>query len=165
MMQPLIEELADALRTELQQYGELLVLLEEQQSQVIERNAEAVLMSAAEVDQQTALLTKYKAERDRVRTMICQAVNLGSQSTVTELIPHLPEVYRPLLQALVEENQLSAQRIGRLARQNHLLMTQSMEMMNHLIHTMSPETNTRTYARNGFVATPSPSRTTYEQVC
>ena len=50
------EQLVDALREELKQYGEVMALLEQQQQLVMERNAEGIQTVAERIDQESTIL-------------------------------------------------------------------------------------------------------------
>ena len=54
-----------------------------------------------------------------------------------DLIPLLPADYRPLLQALVEENNELLVRVRQRARQNHLMLRRSVELMQELLNTLA----------------------------
>ncbi len=54
------------------------------------------------------------------------------------LIPLLPADYRPLVQALVDENNELLVRVRQRARQNHLLLSRSVELMQGLLNTLLP---------------------------
>ena len=53
------EQLVDALREELKQYGEVMALLEQQQQLVMERNAEGIQAVAERIDQGQRIVDEY----------------------------------------------------------------------------------------------------------
>jgi len=58
--------------------------------------------------------------------------------TFASLVPQLPPDYRPLVGALVEENNHLLVRVQQRARQNHLLLSRSLEMMQSFLNTLMP---------------------------
>ena len=69
--------------------------------------------------------------------------------TFEELTPRLPLDYQPLVKALVEDNNGSVQRIARLARQNHMLLSRSIEMMGGLLRSVCPDQTPNVYNGRG----------------
>jgi flagellar biosynthesis/type III secretory pathway chaperone len=73
--------------------------------------------------------------------------------------------YRPLVQALVQENNELLVRVQQRARQNHLLLNHAVELMQHLINAMVPGASPKTYDDSGQVpATALPLHSLYEAV-
>jgi hypothetical protein len=66
-----------------------------------------------------------------------------------DLIPLLPPDYRPLLQALVDENNQLLGRVRQRARQNHVLLRRSVELMQELLRTLFPARQTSVYNGQG----------------
>ena len=52
--------------------------------------------------------------------------------TFAAIIPLLPPDYRPLVQALVQENNELLARVHQRTRQNHLLLSHAVELMQQL---------------------------------
>ena len=63
----------------------------------------------------------------------------------------LPDDYQPLVKALIEENNHSVMRIGRIAKQNHVLLSRSIEMVNSLIRNICPDVTPNIYDQRGGV--------------
>ena len=72
-----------------------------------------------------------------------------SSTPFADLIPLLPPDYRPLLCALVDENNHLLGRVRQRARQNHVLLRRSVELMQELLHTLFPSRQTSLYNGNG----------------
>ena len=80
-------------------------------------------------------------------------------------IPLLPDDYRPLVRALVEENNELLMRVQQRARQNHVLLSRSVDLMQRFIATLIPSEKLTRYNEAGTVSTPGlPHRTMYEAV-
>jgi hypothetical protein len=92
-------------------------------------------------------------------------LGLGNEAEFSKIIPQLPEDYRPMLTALVSENNALLVRIQQRARQNHLLLRQSLELMQRFLSTLFPSHEPRTYAPvNPMFTRPAPAVSMYEAV-
>lgn len=162
----MVDKLIAALREELQQYGEMLARLDDQQQLVIRRAADAALQSVPLIESQSALLAQVREVRFTAMKDLFQKVTLPESAGFKELIPLLPSDYRPLLQALVQENNELLQRIHQRARQNHILLTRTVESMQHVINSLGIHRTTPVYNEGGNVFIPNPGRPAlYEAVC
>ena len=161
-----VEKLVAALREELQQYGEMLARLDDQQKLVIRRAAEAAMQSVPLIQSQSSVLSRVRESRFSAMKTLCGTLRLPEDSSFRDLVPQLPINYRPLVEALVSENNELLQRIHQRARQNHILLTRTVESMQHVINSLGIHRPTTVYTDNGNVFTPSPSRAAvYEAVC
>lgn len=165
-MTEFVEKLVGALREELQQYGEMLARLDDQQELVMRRAAIAVLESVPHVQSQSARLTEAREIRFAAMNALCAMLNLPIETTFKDLLPKVPSDYRPLLEALVQENNELLQRIQQRARQNHILLSRTVESMQHVINSLGIHRPTAVYDDSGTVFSPSPARPgIYEAVC
>ncbi len=160
-----IEKLISALREELQQYGEMLARLDEQQQLVMRRAAEAALQTVPLIQSQSALLTQVRETRFSATRDLCAELSLPESATFKELVPQLPNDYRPLLEALVQENNELLQRIHQRARQNHILLTRTVESMQHVINSLGIHRPTPVYNDAGTVFLSASRPAIYEAVC
>jgi hypothetical protein len=161
-----IERLIAALREELQQYGEMLARLDDQQELVMRRAGDAVLSTVPMIQSQSAVLTMVRENRFAAMKSLCARVGLSVSATFKELSPFLPSDYRPLMEALVQENNELLQRIHQRARQNHLLLSRTVESMQHVINSLGIHRPATVYTDEGNVFSPSPVRPAlYEAVC
>ena len=161
-----IEQLIERLRDELKQYGELLALLDQQQELVMKRDADGIQSTAEQIDQQSTVLEELKSTRKEVQSKLARSVELETVDSFEEIIPLLPREYQPLISALVEDNNHSIQRIGRLARQNHLLLTRSIEMVGSLIRSVCPDQTPSVYNGSGeMISHPLNAAPSCEHVC
>ena len=160
-----IKQLIDALRDELQNYGEMLALLDRQQELLVARAASEVFQSISTIKAQGAAIQSARARREECRRMVaCDCGQQGDCHFAT-LIPLLPPDYRPLLGALVEENNELLARVHKRARQNHLMLRRSVELMQELLNTLLPVRQTSVYDGNGSLPmSPSAPRHFYEAV-
>jgi flagellar biosynthesis/type III secretory pathway chaperone len=164
-MNDLLPNLIEALREELKQYGEMLALLDQQQSLVMSRQSSELLSSVATINEQTGVIAAARHEREQRQRHIARLLGLAEDSNFNVIIPLLPADYRPLVQALVQENNDLLVRVQQRARQNHLLLNHAVELMQHLINAIVPGASPKTYDDSGRVpATALPQHALYEAV-
>jgi flagellar biosynthesis/type III secretory pathway chaperone len=144
-----IVTLVGALREELEQYGEMLALLDRQQQQVIARAAEEVFQTIGLIKAQGRAILLARARREECRAQVAESLARKQDATFTDLMPLLPADYQPLVEALVDENNSLLIRVRQRARQNHLLLSRSMELMQNLINTLFPAHEMRVYNDQG----------------
>ncbi len=150
------ERLIECLRSELQQYGEMLALLDQQQANVVRRVADDLLITAAAIDTQSAAVQKARQERESYQSDLAQDLLPPGKATLAALTQLLPAKYRPLVQALVHENNQLLFRVRQRAHQNHILITRSMQLMQRLIATLVPVQQTPVYDGQGHLSAPAP---------
>lgn len=146
---PALPPLIDALRNEMQQYGAVLALLEDQQKLVVERSIDEILRSVDTLNREMAVVNEMREERDRLRVGLALACGLPEDETLEGIADRLPGQEKPLLQGLVHEGQQTLKRMQHRARQNHLLIQRSMEMMEQFIGALFPDAGTSTYNEYG----------------
>jgi hypothetical protein len=138
-----------ALREELQQYGEMLARLDEQQEYAMRRAASELLMSVGSVQEQGDRVTGARTRREQAQAELSQDCALSKDASFALIIPRLPENYRPLVQALTQENNELLIRIQQRARQNHLLLLRSLELMQNLMSSLFPGSAPPVYTDSG----------------
>jgi flagellar biosynthesis/type III secretory pathway chaperone len=144
-----IANLVSALRQELEQYGEMAALLERQQQQIGARCAEEVYQSIGPVKRQGLAIQQARSHREECRAQLAQALHRARESSFAELISLLPEDCRPLLCSLVRKNNELLARVRQRARQNHLRLSRSIELMQGLINSLFPSRISRIYNGRG----------------
>jgi flagellar biosynthesis/type III secretory pathway chaperone len=144
-----IKRLIDALRDELENYGEMLALLERQQEHLISRAANEVFQSISLIKAQGAAIQHARARREECRRAVAEECIQPPEATFASLIPILPADYQPLLKALVEENNELLSRVRRRARQNHMMLRRSVELMQEVLNTLMPSRQTSVYDETG----------------
>lgn len=147
-----IQGLINSLRDELQQYGEMLALLDQQQDLVVRRDSPELLKNLAAINGQTAVIQIARKEREALQRGVNRLAGLTDSASFTELIRLFPPDYRPLTQALVDEINHCLNRVQSRTRQNHLLLSRSLEMMQRFVSTLFPASSVTTYNQNGRVA-------------
>ena len=144
-----VEQLVTALREELTQYGEMLALLDQQQESAINRMADEMLAATTAVQGQAGVIQAARRAREQAQRGMALELCVVETSTFVELIPLLPAHYRPLVASLVEENNHLLQRVQQRARQNHLVLSRSVELMQQFLGTLFPVRDTQVYNEHG----------------
>src|SRR5205814_1595606 len=138
-MTPNLEKIIESLRNELQQYGEMLALLDHQQELVRMRGADDILHSIASINTQSATIQAARERREAAQQYLARSLGQPLDSTFATLLPLVPDHYRPLVGALVQENNELLQRVRHRAAENQSILRRSLELMQRFITTLSPE--------------------------
>ena len=144
-----IQLLIDSLRDELQNYGEMLALLDRQQECLVARATDEIFQSISLLKAQGSAILKARERREECRSAVAQECGQAGDACFSGLIPLLPADYQPLLKALVEENNELLARVRRRARQNHLMLRRSVELMQDLLNSLLPARQSSVYDGNG----------------
>lgn len=136
-MTELLDHLIEALRAELQQYGEILALLDRQHEAVQLHGAEEVLRLVAAIHAQSAAIEAARASRQHWQRQVALALGEGPEASVHQLAARMPEPYRLLVLALVRENNDLRDRVREQAEQNQLLLHKAVELLDRFLHTLS----------------------------
>ena len=152
-----LNRLIASLREELQQYGELLALLDRPQDLTAVSPAGELLQSIATIQNQAAVIESARAYRDRCHGAVAAALDQSSTVPFAVLIPLLPADYQPLVEALVLENNQLLLRVQQRAHHNHVLMSRSAALMQQFMSALPTlrESDT-TSARRPASARPLP---------
>jgi hypothetical protein len=134
-----LEQAIEALRNELQQYGEMLALLEAQQELVTHREPGSILTSIASLEAQSAAIESARRKREIVQRQLAWALSHPEGATLQQLLPALPDPYRPLILAFVQEINALLQRVRECAEQNHSQLRRSLQWMEQLVTNISPQ--------------------------
>jgi flagellar biosynthesis/type III secretory pathway chaperone len=144
-----IKVLIEALREELQHYGEMLALLDRQQEYLIARAVTEVFQSISLIKAGGTALQQARDHRQKCHRVVAGDVGLEAEANFGDLIPRLPADYQPLMQALIEENNELLLGVRRRARQNHLMLRRSVELMQDLLNTLQPSRQSSVYNETG----------------
>ena len=148
-MNELLSNLIEALREELKQYGEMLALLDQQQQLVMQRQVADLPENVNSVNAQAGVIAAARQEREQRQRHLVRLLALPENCPVTQVIPQLPADYRPLVGALVQENNELLIRVQQRARQNHLMLSHCVELMQQLINSIFPNSSPVTYDGHG----------------
>ena len=163
-MTELLHNFIESLREELKQYGELLALLELQQTQVVRRLADELLETVSAVNAQGDAIQVARREREQRQRELARSFGLPDAARIADLLAAMPGVCRPLVSALMDENNQLLGRVRQRARQNHVLLSRSVELMQQFINSFCA-IGLPTYNETGTVAPPPAlGRPLYEAV-
>ncbi len=164
-MNELLQNLVEALREELKEYGEMLALLDHEQEQVMRRETQDLLQSVVNINTQGETIVAARQERAQHQRHVARRLGLPENAAFADLLPLVPPEYRPLISALVQENNHLLMRIQQRARQNHLLLSRVVEMMQRFLGTVLPGLQPAIYSETGQVhAAHLPQRSIYDAV-
>jgi flagellar biosynthesis/type III secretory pathway chaperone len=163
-MNELLTNLIEALREELKEYGEMLAMLDQQQQMVTHRQTQDLLQCVAGINVQAEAIAAARHEREQRQREVARELNLDPDAPYTDVVPRLPSQFQPLVKALVQENNQLLMRIQQRARQNHLLLTRIVELMQRFLGSLF-QANPATYDNAGqLLASALPQRTVYDAI-
>jgi hypothetical protein len=139
-MMVILQNLIEALRNELQQYGEMLALLDHQREMVRRKGADDIEDRISAINAQSATIQDARENRRSCQRQLSLCLKQPEDSTFAHLIPLIPVQYRPLVSALVQENNELLLRVRTRAQQNQAQLCHSAELMQRFISTLSSET-------------------------
>ncbi len=145
------QSIADHLRNELQGYGGLLALFEEQQANLLRRNPDAVLELAHTIETQARATTEQRLQREMAVRSLAEGCGYASDTPLRELLPLFPSEVQPMLDALVDEINHLIHRVRRGARQNQMLLGRAVEMRQQMLTALRPAAFVKTYSPRGEV--------------
>ena len=122
------ESLAATLRWELQEYGGLLNLFDEQEAAILHDEPDALRSVLDSIAQQARTIYTCRKQRE---SLVQQCATIAIQpkgSPLSSLLAFFKDPIQPLLKALIEEVNHLIVRTKKRARQNQMLLTRSMEV-------------------------------------
>jgi len=143
------EFIAECLRHELAEYGGLLSLFEAQQRSLFDRNPDAVLQLASEIENQTRTLAECRDRREQAVAAFAVANHRPATSTLRSLLPLITADARPLLEALINEVNALLHRVRRVSRHNHMLLSRTVDVHQEVLQQLRPYSFTKTYSPAG----------------
>lgn len=143
------ELLIELLRSELEEYGGLLALLEEQQAAIVAREPDRVLEINTSINDQMRMIQMRRGARESFASSLAEKLNQSQGSTLRELIRFFRKPIQPLIEALITEINNLVTRARRRAQQNQMLLARSIEVMQEVLHQLNPETMHKVYGADG----------------
>jgi flagellar biosynthesis/type III secretory pathway chaperone len=162
-MNELLQNLVESLREELKEYGEMLALLDQQQQMVTHRQTQDLLQCVGSINLQGEAIAAARREREQRQREVARELNLAADASFTEVMPKLPSPFQSLVKALVQENNQLLLRIQQRARQNHLMLTRIVELMQRFLGSLFPG-NPATYDNAGLLGTALPQHSVYDAI-
>lgn len=145
------DSLIEALRDEVQEYGGLLSLFNDQQTAILERKPDLVVASQEAITQQLSTINTCRKLREATAKEFALAAGHPPESPLRALIDSCAEALRPLLHALMDEVNQLILKTRRRAQQNQMLLARSIEVSQQLLQRLNPDAITKTYSRGGRI--------------
>lgn len=146
------EIIADHLRNELQAYGGLLALFEDQQTSLFRRDPDAVLELAKSIEASARSTAEQKLIREQAVRKFAVSRGCAADSPLREMLSLFPTEVQPMLDALIDEINRLIHRVRRGARQNQQLLARAVEMRQEMLQTLRPAAFVKTYSPRGQVS-------------
>jgi flagellar biosynthesis/type III secretory pathway chaperone len=146
------EFIAERLREELADYGGLLRLFEEQQTALFNRDPDAVLRLATDIETHARSLAESRTRREVAVSRFAEENGRPSTTSLRAMLPVIEPDARPLLEALINEVNLLLHRVRRTSRHNHTLLSRAVEMHQETLQQLRPNAFTKTYSPAGRVS-------------
>jgi flagellar biosynthesis/type III secretory pathway chaperone len=163
-MNELLHNLIEALREELKEYGEMLALLDQQQQMVTHRQTQDLLQCVGSINVQAETIAIARREREQRQREVARELHLSADASFTEVMPKLPSPFQGLVKALVQENNQLLARIQQRARQNHLMLTRIVDLMQRFLGSLFPG-NPATYDNAGqLLGAALPQHSVYDAI-
>jgi flagellar biosynthesis/type III secretory pathway chaperone len=153
------ESIAHCLREELEEYGGLLGLFEEQQNALFRRDANGVLATVGAIESQARSATVKRQRREQLVSDLARSHSRDADTQLRSLLPYFPESVRPMMEALIDEVNRLIHRTRKHARQNADLLQRTIEMHQEALRSLRPDLFTKTYSPRGQVSVAKTSST------
>jgi hypothetical protein len=145
------DELADALRDELAEYGGLLATLDRQRDAISGRNVELLVEISEEIHEQTVSARRFTNIREEVCARLAKGTGCTEETTERDLVRHMPASARAMFESLIEESATVVKNAKKKAERNTVLLSHSNELNEKLLLALRPGTTSKTYNKRGGV--------------
>lgn len=149
------EFIAERLRDELADYGGLLRLFEEQQVALFNRDPDAVLRLAGDIEAHARTLAETRIRREQAVAAFAEEHGYPVSASLRSMLPLIKADARPLLEALIAEVNHLLHRVRRTSRHNHTLLARAVEFHQETMQQLRPNAFTKTYSPVGRVSVAS----------
>ena len=143
------EDLLGLLRDELQEYGGLVGLLSAQQQSILNRRPESLLEINQSVQTQMEASQMLQRRRQGFVSSLASSYGEPDESTLSELVPHFPDVTQPMFQSIIEEINNLISQIRRKIEQNQRLLNRLTEVTDQILGVTDPGAHSKTYDKSG----------------
>lgn len=145
------DELAEALRDELAEYGGLLSLLDQQRDAIVTRSMDALLEANEQVQEQIAMANQNRLSREQICSRLALEQGIAGDTPITHLIVYMPVHARPMFEALNDEATGLIGKVREKSQRNSALLSRATELNEKVIGIVSPGSTTKTYNARGGV--------------
>ncbi len=126
-MNRLVDQLIQALRTELQEYGALLDILNQKLHAIRHGDSDRYMELGVILDNQISVVGAARSIRERLVEAVGRRMGYAAQGSLQNILPVLPENVRGLLNALVLERSALALRASRSLHDCHRLLAHCVQ--------------------------------------
>jgi len=144
--------IAEHLRNELQAYGGLLSLFDEQQANLLRGDSDAVVAYAREIETQVEMTVDLRDLREQAVEAFALESGRPSGTGLKKLIPLFPKDVQPLLTALITEINHLIHRVRRGATRNHEMLSCAVDVHRETLRVLRPSAFIKTYSPQGQVS-------------
>lgn len=130
-MKELLDKIVNILREQLNQYGELLLILQEQQQAIMIRDADRLINCVERIQAKVFDLQNIRQSLEQIIKEASVGMSVKDEISLQLICESIPEdikEYRILIQSLVEENNRLMSKVREIVRQNHILLARSLEL-------------------------------------
>jgi hypothetical protein len=145
------EAMTDALRSELQEYGGMLGLLQEQQEAILRGEPGAFLDIGEALNAQIALVGVRRAHREEVVRAFAASAQQPASTSLANLVIYMPAAAAGMIRALIAEINALIDRTQRRLRQNHLLLARCVSAAQQAVSTAGGSETVSAYGPAGAV--------------
>ena len=139
------EDLLGLLRDELQEYGGLVGLLNAQQQSILNRRPNSLLEINQSVQTQMEASQMLQRRRQGFVSSLASSYGEPGESTLSELVPHFPDVTQPMFQSIIDEINNLISQIRRKIEQNQRLLVRLTEVTDQILMVSDPTGHSKTY--------------------
>jgi flagellar biosynthesis/type III secretory pathway chaperone len=155
------EELLELLRTELQEYGGLIGLLNAQQQSILNRKPDSLVEINQSVQTQMEASQILQKRRQGFVSHLARNFGRPEQSTLSELLPHMPDVTQPMFESIIEEINSLISNVRRKVTQNQKLLSRLLEVTDNILSVANPSSYPKTYSKYGKTGAYASSSTNF----
>lgn len=143
------QQLVEALREELKEYGALRSLLDDQQKAIFARDGERVNALNGALSVQIEVASGFRLAREKIMREIAQMNELPSNASLMQMKPVFPLPTQGLLKAMSSEINSMVTILRRRSRQNQMLLSRTCDMMEQNLRLLRPGGIVKTYSARG----------------
>jgi len=143
------QPLVDLLRSEIEAYGKLFQLLEQQRSALIQQDTELILSLSKVVDEHAAVVKQLNSDRK----ILVSTIHPQDKSSILSLLTHIKDPDLQLFNELVREiNRLIRESQRQLSR-NQMLYRRALEVSQETLRILRPDdaSDPGIYKRDGYL--------------
>lgn len=145
-----ITRLIELLRTELEAYGTLFRLLEDQRTALLNQDADEILDVSLQIDSHAVVLNRMRQERES-QVAESSAWEIKEGRTLGNFIQQLKHESKPLLEELFAEINRLIKESKRQLDRNQMLYRRAWDLGQELLRAFSPQEDfSQTYKRDGY---------------